>query len=308
MTWILIRATGFVAYTFLSGAAIFGLLVATKMLGRSASPKSLTYTHESLSVAAILATIAHMGFLYMDSFIEFTPKELTVLGASDWNPTAVNMGIMAFYGLVIITLSFYVRKRIGQAAWRILHFASFGVFLSAAYHGISAGTDSSTVFAVIIYSSTISLVVGLTITRIVLVRGSDKSSRRPARVAAGTPAAAGASAGSRADAATAAESGARAGTAQGAVGRDKPTDRVVARLRALADPAPEPEPAATSASAAGGGTAAAAPFAGLEPVASGSTGEPTPLAADPFEPPAPRLIEFLTRLDDTQQRRRLSGS
>jgi hypothetical protein len=54
----------------------------------------------------------------------------------------VALGIVALYGLGLVTVSFYVKRWIGQRVWRSLHFASFGVFLSALLHGITAGTDT----------------------------------------------------------------------------------------------------------------------------------------------------------------------
>jgi hypothetical protein len=184
MTWTLIRTTGFVAYAFLSGAAIWGLLVSTGILGRGASPKKLTNLHESLSMAAILSTVGHLVFLYFDEFVEFGLAQLLVPGQSIWQPQAVSLGILAFYGLIVITASFYVRAKIGQKRWRLLHFASFGVWVSALAHGIMAGTDTSTVVGITLYSSTATAIVFLTVIRGYLVANPSKPSRnaRPDRV------------------------------------------------------------------------------------------------------------------------------
>jgi predicted ferric reductase len=181
VTWVLIRVAGFTAYVFLSGAAIWGLIVSTGLLGRAASTKNLTYIHESLSISALLATAAHIFFLYLDDYIEFTPKELFTPGASDWKPVAVSMGILSLYGLALITASFYVRKLIGQKTWRWLHFLTFGVFSSAVIHGLIAGTDTGTPLGVAIYAATISVVVGLIVVRIILIKG--KAARSPRQAA-----------------------------------------------------------------------------------------------------------------------------
>lgn len=178
MVWMVIRASGFVAYAGLAGAAIWGLVVSTKLLGRSASPKNLTYVHESLSVSALIATAVHLVFISIDEYIEFTPGELFVPGASDWRPVAVSLGIVAFFGLAVLTASFYVRTRIGQSAWRYLHYTSFGVFAAALMHGLAAGTDTGSVIGMGIYISTATAVVGLIVIRVVTV-GSGRSEARP---------------------------------------------------------------------------------------------------------------------------------
>jgi len=43
--------------------------------------------------------------------------------------------------------SFYIRPLIGQKSWRLLHYASFGLYLLGISHGIFSGTDTSTSWA-----------------------------------------------------------------------------------------------------------------------------------------------------------------
>ena len=81
--------------------------------------------------------------LSIHDFLDFSWSEILVPGASDWRPLAVGMGIAAFYGMVVVAGSFYVKRWIGQRRWRAIHFASLGVFISSLVHGIWAGTDSS---------------------------------------------------------------------------------------------------------------------------------------------------------------------
>jgi hypothetical protein len=140
--WLLIRGSGVVAFALLTAATIWGLLVSTKMLGRLVKAKTLTWFHESLGVGALLATLLHVGVLSVHDFLDFTWFELLVPGLSDWKPLAVGMGIAAFYGLVVVSTSFYLKRWIGQKAWRSIHFASIGVFVASLLHGIWAGTDS----------------------------------------------------------------------------------------------------------------------------------------------------------------------
>jgi predicted ferric reductase len=173
MTWIIILSSGFVAYGLLAGATIWGLIVSTRLLGRKASVRNLTYVHESLSIGALLATGVHVVALYLDSFIEFTPREIFVPGASDWRPLATAYGTLTLYGVALVTVSFYVRRRIGAKSWRLLHYGTFGLFASAMIHGIRSGTDAGTPVGLALYVTTGSLVVGL-----VLVRMLRQRSRR----------------------------------------------------------------------------------------------------------------------------------
>lgn len=180
LEWMAIRGSGLMAYMLLAGAVIWGLMVSTKVLG-SLKAKQVTWFHESLSIGALLATVVHMVALYNDDFIEFTLRDLLVPGAATWRPTAVAFGVVAFYSLLIITASFYLKKVIGQAAWRGLHYSAFGTFVVALLHGVQAGTDSSNSWVRSMYVATGAIVFMLILVRFVQASTPERTSR------AGTP-------------------------------------------------------------------------------------------------------------------------
>lgn len=166
VTWFVIRASGLVAFVMLTLSVGWGLLVSTGILGRNPSKKMLTYAHEGLAVASILATVTHLGFLAVDRFVPFSIPELLVPGLATWQPVATAMGVVAMWLVVVVSGSFYVRARIGRNAWKAIHYLSFGAFAAAAYHGIAAGTDTMSPMVLTMYGSAISMVVGLTVWRI----------------------------------------------------------------------------------------------------------------------------------------------
>lgn len=142
--WTLIRGSGIAAFAMLSAATIWGLLVSSKVAGRWVKAKPLTWFHESLGIGALVTTAVHVIVLSIHDFLDFSWTEILVPATSDWRPLPVALGITALYGLVIVVVSFYIKKHIGQRTWRMIHFSSFGVFVSALMHGILAGTDTMT--------------------------------------------------------------------------------------------------------------------------------------------------------------------
>lgn len=168
-TWLVIRSTGIVAYSLLALSVVWGLLVSSTLLGRTTPVKGLTYVHESLSLGAVLATVAHAVALLFDEYVPFSPVEVLVPGASDWEPLATALGVMAAWGVLIVTLSFYVRRHIGRRAWRVVHFGAFGVFVAAIVHGVAAGTDSASPVMRWVYIGTGGAVAALMVARVALV-------------------------------------------------------------------------------------------------------------------------------------------
>ncbi|MCB2224891.1 MAG: ferric reductase-like transmembrane domain-containing protein [Actinobacteria bacterium] len=180
MTWEIARASGFVAYGLLAASVVAGLLVSSKLFGRAVPPKALTYLHEGLAVSSLLAVAVHLVALAVDTYVEFDLAALLLPGASEWGTQAVSLGVVAMWTMLIVTVSFYVRSRIGQKAWRTLHYASFGAFVAAFAHGIMAGTDTGNPVALVLYGSTGGLIAVLIVGRILLAG----ETRRPVRAAA----------------------------------------------------------------------------------------------------------------------------
>ena len=70
--------------------------------------------------------------------------------------------------MVVVYVSFSLRRRIGVRNWRRLHWATYAIFAAATAHGLAAGTDSAQPWASAIYLSAIALVVGATAWRAVM--------------------------------------------------------------------------------------------------------------------------------------------
>ena len=191
LTWYIIRGSGLVAFGLLSASMIWGLMVSGKVFGRAVKAKGLQWLHESLGLAALLATVVHIVALSMDEFVDFTWLDILVPGVAEWEPLATTLGVVALWSMALVSLSFYVKRWIGQSAWRTIHYLSFGVFLSGLLHGALAGTDSSNPFVVALYVGATAAIILLTAIRIIGDRGRstpDRTVRRqPERKVSTTP-------------------------------------------------------------------------------------------------------------------------
>ena len=141
--WITSRLLGFLAYFALAGSVVYGLLLSTKLLDTFAHrPISFTLHRDLASVGLGLAGI-HGVLLGLDRTVPTSLVQLAVPFATDYRPVWVGLGQIAFWIAVVVVASFYLRRRIGQRAWRLLHYATFLAFVGATAHGLGAGTDST---------------------------------------------------------------------------------------------------------------------------------------------------------------------
>ncbi len=147
LAWYSVRALGFLAYFVLAASVLYGLLLSTKILDAIAHRPVSFSLHKDLSIVALVLASLHGALLVFDESFDFTVRSILLPFASPYAPVEVGIGQLGFYVSVVVTASFYVRRHIGQRAWRVLHYVTFLAFIGATYHGIASGSDTSTNWA-----------------------------------------------------------------------------------------------------------------------------------------------------------------
>jgi DMSO/TMAO reductase YedYZ heme-binding membrane subunit len=141
--WYLARASGIVAWVLLVASVVWGVLLATRVLKPADRPAWLLAMHRWLSALAVTCTGLHLGALVADSYIHFGWAELFVPWASAWKPTAVAIGVIAFWLLVLVQVSSLMMRRLPKRMWRGIHITSYVMVWSVSVHAGLAGTDVS---------------------------------------------------------------------------------------------------------------------------------------------------------------------
>jgi DMSO/TMAO reductase YedYZ heme-binding membrane subunit len=177
LAWYSVRAMGFLAYGVLAASVLYGLLLSTKILDAIAHRPVSFALHKDLAIVALLFATLHGALLTADQSFPFTPRAILVPFASPYFPIWVGVGQLTFYLTAIVTASFYVRRQIGQRAWRLLHYLTFLAFIGASAHGIASGSDSGTPWAFWIYVIPIAAAVFLLTYRIVVSLSSESRPR-----------------------------------------------------------------------------------------------------------------------------------
>ena len=120
-----------------------GLAITNKMARLWPGAPAAFAIHEYVNLLGLAFAIFHTLVLLGDRYIGFTFVQLLMPFATEaYRPLWVGLGQLGFYLWVIVTLSFYVRKGIGQKTWRLVHYISFLMYVVGLAHGIFSGTDS----------------------------------------------------------------------------------------------------------------------------------------------------------------------
>jgi len=183
--WYLSRSTAIVAFVILWLSVVWGLSITGRLAQLWPGMASANDLHQFTSLLGLNLGLFHGLLLLGDHFINFSITQVVVpFATSSYRPIWVGMGQVTFYLWVVVSFSFYIRKRIGQKTWRALHYASFLVFAMALLHGMMSGTDIDMPWMQVIYWSSAVSVFFLTIYRVVYSREA-ASQRQAKRAAAG---------------------------------------------------------------------------------------------------------------------------
>lgn len=143
LSWHLVRSSGIVAYVLLLGSTIWGLLLSTQFVKDwSPGPVSLT-VHSTISWLALILGLVHGLLLMLDKYFTYTLGDIFIPFIGPYRPEVVGLGTLAFWVLIAISISFPLKKCIGQTTWKRLHYTSYVAFGLVSIHGLFAGTDGT---------------------------------------------------------------------------------------------------------------------------------------------------------------------
>jgi sulfoxide reductase heme-binding subunit YedZ len=146
--WITSRAAGGAALLLSSASVVLGLIMSSRR--RTPNRRDLRTLHEALSLAALTMVGLHGVALLGDSYLNPGIGGIAVPFAGSYRPLWTGLGILAGYGLAALSLSYYLRDRIGVSRWKRLHRLTALFWIAAIAHTLGAGTDATQVWFLIL--------------------------------------------------------------------------------------------------------------------------------------------------------------
>jgi predicted ferric reductase len=161
--WYVTRSSGIIAYLLLWLSMVWGLVVPSKLLNPVIGPTFTIDFHEFISLLSIGFTLVHVFVLTIDRYLPYSLLQILVPFLSPYRPFWVGMGVIAFYITLLVTVTFYLRSKIGMKTFRSIHVLSLLGYLGVTLHGVFAGTDSPLVAMQLLYNGTALVVIFLTV-------------------------------------------------------------------------------------------------------------------------------------------------
>lgn len=161
--WVTSRAAGTTAMILASLAVGIGLTMGGRLIKRGGPDRRSL--HEVLSLATMVALAVHGLSLLGDTWLHPSLLDITLPFHASYRTLSTAIGIIAGWGMIILGLSYYVRRRIGVARWRVIHRFTAVAWLMGLGHTFLMGSDTGKAWFVALILGTAAPALGLLIVR-----------------------------------------------------------------------------------------------------------------------------------------------
>jgi hypothetical protein len=157
--WYFTRSTGAVAMLLLTASVVLGVL--SGIGWRSARwPRFLsTSLHRNISLFVLILLVLHIVTAVADGFAPISLTDSVIPFVSPYRAIWLGLGALSFDIICAVILTSLVRRWIGFSAWRLIHWLSYLAWPVALVHGLGTGTDTTTVWMLVLYSVCVVAVV-----------------------------------------------------------------------------------------------------------------------------------------------------
>jgi Ferric reductase like transmembrane component len=167
-TWYLTRGTGAVALVLLTIVTILGVANTVRWTPAATPRFVIQRLHRNLSLVAVVFVVIHVATAVIDGFAPIRWIDVVIPFRSAYRPLWLGFGAVAFDLMIAIIVTSLLRARLGYTAWRILHWMTYGLWVSAAFHGLGIGSDATQPWMLVLVAASIGAVLAAVLWRIAL--------------------------------------------------------------------------------------------------------------------------------------------
>jgi sulfoxide reductase heme-binding subunit YedZ len=165
--WYLTRSTGAVALLLLTFAIALGVLD----VRRFSTPRWPRFLVDSLHRNVSLLAMVFLGFhiltSVLDSFAPISLVDAFIPFAGSYRPFWLGLGAISFDLLLAVTITSLLRKRMGYASWRAIHWLTYASWPIALLHGLGTGSDVKSAWLLVLSIACLAVVLAAVLARVI---------------------------------------------------------------------------------------------------------------------------------------------
>lgn len=147
--WYIGRSTGVIGFAFFWITIFLGLAIRNPLLKKIIEPIYSFDFHCFMAVMTVFWALMHGASFLLHGVFSLGLADVSIPFFSKTTLVNINylaLGIIAFYGIVVMTITSFLRGYIRYKLWRILHFLNPVAFIFVVLHGYFIGTDMKNVY------------------------------------------------------------------------------------------------------------------------------------------------------------------
>jgi methionine sulfoxide reductase heme-binding subunit len=139
--WYLTRSTGAVALVLLTATLVLGVMD-VRRFGSARWPRFVIDSlHRNVALLALAFLVVHVFTSVLDSFAPISLIDAVIPFAGSYRPFWLGLGAISFDLMVAVIVTSLMRRRLGFASWRAVHWLSYAAWPIALLHGFGTGSD-----------------------------------------------------------------------------------------------------------------------------------------------------------------------
>jgi sulfoxide reductase heme-binding subunit YedZ len=139
--WYLTRASGAVALVLLTASMVIGIAAIARLRTPGVPRFVVDGVHRTASLLAVVFLVVHIITAVLDSFVSISLLDAVIPFTGSYRPLWLGLGAVAFDLMLAVAITSLIRDRMGQVAWRAVHWLSYAVWPVAVVHGFGTGSD-----------------------------------------------------------------------------------------------------------------------------------------------------------------------
>lgn len=140
--WYMTRGFGLIDLVLLTATMVMGLTQVVRY-ARPGWPRFVVSAlHKNISLLAVVFLGIHVATAVLDTFAPISIASVFIPFVGKYRPLWLGFGALALDLLVALVVTSFVRERMGQRAWRMLHWAAYLCWPVAIVHGLGTGSDT----------------------------------------------------------------------------------------------------------------------------------------------------------------------
>jgi sulfoxide reductase heme-binding subunit YedZ len=164
--WALGRGTGVVALMLMTVTVVLGILTRSGRPAFGLPRFAVTLVHRNSALIGTVFIVIHVVSLLFDPYAQLNVLDFFVPFLGSYHPFWLGLGTVAVDLLIAVVVTGLLRQRIGQRAFRVVHWATYALWPIALFHSIGTGTDAGNILFILLAVTCTATVAGSVIWRL----------------------------------------------------------------------------------------------------------------------------------------------